>query len=101
MDNQHRSIKGYRELSQQEIDLMNEIKTLGENIGVVCDKIKAHIEEQRSLVSQAAEIVGVNSDTENNRLDAAQPELWENWGRCSAQLAMMELTRAVAQPTSF
>ena len=26
MENQHRQIKGYRELSQEEIDLMNEIK---------------------------------------------------------------------------
>lgn len=26
MENQHRQIKGYRELSQEEIDLMNEVK---------------------------------------------------------------------------
>ena len=26
MDNQHQKIKGYRDLSQEEIDLMNEIK---------------------------------------------------------------------------
>jgi len=29
MDNQHRQIKGYRELTQEEIDLMNEIKQQG------------------------------------------------------------------------
>ena len=27
MDNQHKLIKGYRDLSEQEIDLMNRIKT--------------------------------------------------------------------------
>ncbi len=30
MDNQHKKIKGYRDLSQQEIDLMNRIKAHGE-----------------------------------------------------------------------
>ena len=30
MENQHRKIKGYRELTQVEIDLMNEIKVEGE-----------------------------------------------------------------------
>lgn len=29
MDNQHRKISGYRELTQAEIDLMNKIKALG------------------------------------------------------------------------
>lgn len=32
MDNQHRQITGYRELSQQEIDLMNRIKAMGERL---------------------------------------------------------------------
>ncbi len=30
MDNQDRKITGYRELSQEEIDLMNEIKSQGQ-----------------------------------------------------------------------
>ena len=30
MDNQHQKIKGYRDLSQEEIDLMNEGKALAE-----------------------------------------------------------------------
>ena len=29
MDNQHRKITGYRELTQDEINLMNEVKALG------------------------------------------------------------------------
>lgn len=33
MENQHRKIKGYRELSQAEIDLMNEIKQKGVELG--------------------------------------------------------------------
>jgi len=38
MDNQHRQIKGYRELSAEEIALMNEIKTKGAELGELVQK---------------------------------------------------------------
>jgi len=41
MDNQHKKIKGYRDLSQEEIDLMNEGKELAEKCGVFIDKLMA------------------------------------------------------------
>jgi hypothetical protein len=41
MDNQHRQIKGYRELSQEEIDLMNEIKSKGVELGELIGKLSA------------------------------------------------------------
>jgi len=41
MENQHRQIKGYRDLSQVEIDLMNEIKTMGVALGALVDKLRA------------------------------------------------------------
>lgn len=31
MDNQHRKIAGYRELTQDDIDLMNRVKAVGAN----------------------------------------------------------------------
>lgn len=37
MDNQHKQIKGYRELSQEEINLMNEIKQQGELVSRLRD----------------------------------------------------------------
>ena len=40
MENQHRKIIGYRELSQEEIDLMNEIKALGAAIEAVELKVR-------------------------------------------------------------
>lgn len=33
MDNQHRKIKGYRELTEHEIAIMNTIKMLGAEVG--------------------------------------------------------------------
>lgn len=40
MDNQHKLIKGYRDLSQAEIDLMNEGKALAEQCREFTDKVK-------------------------------------------------------------
>ena len=39
MDNQHRQIKGYRELNQTEIDAMNAIKGLGPLIQAAIDSM--------------------------------------------------------------
>jgi len=40
MDNQHRQIKGYRELNQAELDLMNEIKQQGVALEALVSKLK-------------------------------------------------------------
>lgn len=40
MENQHRKIKGYRELSQEEVVLMNLIKDQGEALGVTIEKLR-------------------------------------------------------------
>lgn len=40
MDNQHQKIAGYRELSQQEIDLMNECKAVEATCASLIDKLQ-------------------------------------------------------------
>lgn len=74
MDNQHRQIKGYRELSQQEIDLMNEIKSKGAELGDLVSKLRA-------------------ADGLDQR--------WVSIGATDFQTGLMALTRSVAQPTFF
>ena len=39
MENQHRQIKGYRELTQEEINLMNEVKQKGVKFGDLFEKL--------------------------------------------------------------
>ena len=41
MDNQHRLVKGYRDLSQKEIDAMNSIKLAEQDIGQLFQQIRA------------------------------------------------------------
>ncbi len=90
MENQHRKINGYRELNQQEIDLMNEIKALGPKIEDVILKVQAHVKEQRG-----------NPTEDQRRLEDATPERFAAAAKTNFQVALMELTRAVAQPTFF
>jgi len=74
MDNQHKQIKGYRDLSQEEIDLMNEAKSLAVQVGDLVAKI------------QAAPLTD---------------KRWASIGQTDLQKGFMSLIRAVAQPTTF
>ena len=85
MENQHRKITGYRELSQDEIDLMNEIKAFGKELEVLIDKIIFNIDN-------ANEVYG-SPDVDAYR--------WASIGRTDLQTGLMALTRAIARPTSF
>ena len=74
MENQHRQIKGYRELNETEIALMNEIKEKGAELGALVAKLKA-------------------AEGLDHR--------WVSIGATDFQTGLMALTRAVAQPTFF
>jgi hypothetical protein len=74
VDNQHQKIKGYRDLSEVEISMMNEAKELASQVGVLCDKL---------------------SDMEG--LD----QRWVAVGKTGLQQGFMALIRGIAQPTTF
>ena len=52
MDNQHRQIKGYRELTQNEIDKMNIIKEMGVKLGELTKSLQSDTELDQRLVLQ-------------------------------------------------
>ncbi len=74
MENQHRKISGYRELTEHEIALMNQIKKHGEALG--------------DLVEQLRTTTGLD-------------QRWVSIGATDLQKGLMALTRGVAQPTTF
>jgi len=80
MENQHRNIKGYRELSQSEIDLMNEIKEQGLALGELIEKLQ---------------------ETPVNGGDITPDRRWVSIGKTHLQQGLMALTRSVAQPDFF
>ncbi|NUW71399.1 hypothetical protein HOP38_02595 [Vibrio mediterranei] len=74
MENQHRKIKGYRELDAQEIHLMNTCKEMGE-------KLKGLIGMLR----------------ENETVD----QRWVSIAETHLQQGVMSAVRSVAKPDSF
>lgn len=75
MENQHRAIKGYRELNESEIAAMNEIKMKG------------------------AELEQLILKMEESSLEA--DKRWISIGKTHLQQGLMALTRAIAKPTFF
>ena len=74
MENQHRKIAGYRELTQEEVDLMNAIKEQGRQLGELIGRVR------------------ITANTDQRSTSIAQTEL---------QTGIMWLVRAVARPESF
>jgi hypothetical protein len=74
MENQHRLITGYRELSQEEINLMNAIKQAGQTLETLVQYL-------------------LDTDSTDKR--------WVSIGRTDLQTGIMALVRSVAKPTSF
>lgn len=98
MKDQHAKITDYRDLDQSTIDLMNKVKLHGQVMEELVQEVKLHVAGQRA---GARELSPAEAEAELARLTAAEPERWVALGRTSIQEALMFLTRAVAQPTSF
>jgi hypothetical protein len=75
MDNQHKQIKGYRDLSQAEIDAMNKGKELAALVGAWIDELQA----QGAALDQRAVALG----------------------KTNLQQGFMWAIRGIAQPTTF
>lgn len=74
MDNQHKKIKGYRDLSAEEIALMNEGKELAEMCGAFIEKLQ-------------------NTESTDKRNVSL--------GKTNLQQGFMWAIRGIAQPTTF
>lgn len=92
MENQHRKIKGYRELTAAEIDLMNRIKSKGTELLALHKEVCSHV------VVQCAEASRDKDADEVERLENAQPDRWLTIAETDIQTGVMALVRAIAQP---
>lgn len=90
MENQHKKFKGYRDLSQEEIDLINEIKGLGPRIEEVVNKIR-QLKVQYDPYDPDAE--------EGSQIEVDQR--WVSIAVTHLQQGLMALTRSVAKPNFF
>ena len=97
MENQHRKIAGYRELSQDEINLMNRIKAKGAELLLLQGELTGLLANQAKQKGAAAS--DPDGMTEFTRFQAAEPLRWAHIGKTNIQTGIMALVRAVAQPT--
>lgn len=74
MDNQHKQIKGYRDLSEQEIALMNDAKGRAEGVG--------------ALIKMLEDLPDVD-------------KRWLAIAKTDLQKGFMSLVRSIARPTTF
>ena len=98
MQDQHKHIKGYRDLTQAEIDLMNEIKAKGEELDALIRRVEVHLTNQSAKARSRADC---GDAEEHERLAKAGAYRWSAIARTDLQTGLMALTRAVAQPTTF
>ena len=87
MENQHRKIKGYRELTQDEIDLMNEVKEKAEEVG----QLVAKVEAMRTTWE----------DENASGSDPTNDPRWAAIAKTQLQQGFMALIRSVAKPDFF
>ena len=74
MDNQHKKISGYRDLTQEEIDQMNAVKAVGTQLGLLIKNMKQ------------------DPDVDQRWLSIAETHL---------QQGIMAAVRSVAKPNGF
>lgn len=87
MDNQHRKISGYRDLTQDEVDLMNEAKALEAKCLAFQKKVMRYLAEQEK-----------QGGDEVRRQQEAFAHRWAQIGKTDIERGFMALVRAVAQP---
>lgn len=81
MDNQHKLIKGYRDLSQDEINLINEAKSLGNQLGELVERL------------EKADFAQTSDQVPDMRALAL--------AKTNLQQGMMWLVRSIAKPAGF
>lgn len=93
MENQHREIKGYRELSQEEIDLMNQVKAHAEG----CNELIKKLAQMNSLRFKGT-VDGVPFETS---IANGESNRWSAIAKTQLQQGYMALVRSIALPSTF
>lgn len=92
MDNQHKKITGYRDLSQDEIDLMNDIKEVAERVGRLSGRVHNIIED---------DIYSATILDSDDQAEVLAAKRWAESGQEDLQVGFMKLIRSIARPTTF
>ncbi|WP_247537566.1 hypothetical protein ACKZDW_00695 (plasmid) [Ralstonia syzygii subsp. celebesensis] len=98
MDNQHKLITGYRDLTEDEVALMNEVNAKASEVGTLVEKLRGRLPAfkiEGNPVQVGDQTLVAVSD------EAYETDRWMTIGLDHLQQGFMALTRAVARPTTF
>lgn len=88
MENQHRHIKGYRELTLLEVEKMNDVKTLAAQAGDL-------------ILSLRVQYLQMPTQTTTAQAEREEALRWITAAEMQMQQAFMAVTRSIARPTNF
>ena len=91
-------IIGYRQLTVEEVALMNEGKALAEQVGAFVEKLRQHPDTGRGNVPCVYHIRQHDGTLQQT---PSLDQRWVSIGATHLQEGFMALTRAVAQQTTF
>lgn len=83
-------VTGYRTLTQDEIDLMNEGKALAQQCGAFISKLRGHYDMK-----------GTPAQFDVQREEPPLDQRWVSIGATQLQQGFMAVIRGIAQPTTF
>ena len=89
VDNQHQKIKGYRDLTEKEIALMNRVKSVAEEVGLLVTEIQM-------MAGDRTEVKFGDED-----FTPFVDGRWAAIARTDLQTGFMALVRSVARPETF
>ncbi|MHB1403893.1 MAG: Acb2/Tad1 domain-containing protein [Thiobacillus sp.] len=103
MENQHRKIAGYRELSKAEVDLMNRIEAKGAEMLTLQSELVTLLKQNELARVNAVDQAETSDQAaieqfELDRFKLAEPFRWASIGKTDIQTGVMAMVRAVAQP---
>lgn len=87
-------VTGYRQLTEAEVELMNEAKSLAEQCGAFIEKLRKHPS------TRPGQVPGLVGDDFGQFLPSLD-QRWISIGATDLQRGFMSVVRGIAQPTTF
>lgn len=96
MENQHRLIKNYRELTKTEIELMNQVKDMGDELLKLMNQVEAFVIDRHD--TEVSTGVYSNYEGDENKEFQNESKRWIDEGKFELQKSVMYAVRSITRP---
>lgn len=98
---QHEKIAGYKKLSDEEIAMMNDIKAVASQVGLLMQRLGQYHNAEMQSVVKRGQLAGAQGFTPDEQAFLAEGQRWTSEGAMTLQTGFMQLTRSVTRPKFF